>query len=82
MVKVLITTDFFSDYELYETSDADDLKRFAIETAKAWNGECEYPELDESKHHLIGSMDDISTEEATAQADMIIYPLDLIEENA
>ena len=74
-MKILFTSDFYNEYELYETADRDAL----IEYIKALcNGE--NVELDETTHTLLGTHDDISTSEARAEADEIIYIYDLIEE--
>lgn len=67
-MKVLITEDFYTDYELYETEDINELKDYISHMS---NGES--AELDETRHILIGSQDDIDTETAIKEADEIIY---------
>lgn len=74
-MKILIATSFYSEFELYETDDRDDLIKAFTE---AENGN---PlELDETKHTLLGSHDDISTGDARAAADEIIYDYELCED--
>lgn len=70
---VLIAGDFYNEYELYETNNIDDLKSWFVE---CWNGN--YKPLDTTKHALIGSQDDICTDDAIKQADITIYVADLI----
>lgn len=67
-MKVLITEDFYSNYELYETEDISELKDYVSLMA---NGKS--AELDETRHILVGSQDDIDTETAIKEADEIIY---------
>lgn len=68
-MKVLITSDFYSEYELYETENINGLKNYAalmvLNTPDL--------ELDENKYKLIGNQDTMTTEEAIKQADEIIY---------
>lgn len=72
MTTILVTTDFYSEFELYETTDPDDLKEYLT---ALYNGES--VELDETKHTLLGSHDDISADDARAAADEIIYNYEL-----
>lgn len=69
-MKVLITADFFSDFELYETTDPAALKE-AARRAMLYGEPIADP-----VHVLTGSIDNMTTEEATAAADMIIYTRD------
>lgn len=68
-MKVLITTDFYAEYELYETENINGLKNYValmvLNTPDL--------ELDENKYKLIGNQDTMTTEEAIEQADEIIY---------
>lgn len=73
MKTVLITSDFFSQYELYRTADVEELKDI-IRAYEA--GEDIAPNPD--RHQLIGSQDEISTEDAKQRTDEIIYFEDII----
>lgn len=68
-MKALITTDFYAEYELYETENINGLKNYValmvLNTPDL--------ELDENKYKLIGNQDTMTTEEAIKQADEIIY---------
>ena len=64
---VLFTTDFFSEYELYKTADADGL----IEEAK--RAYIDGATIDTVKHVLIGCQDDFTADIARKLADKIIY---------
>lgn len=75
MTTILVTTDFYSEFELYETTDPDDLKEYLT---KLYSGED--VELDEAKHELIGSQDDIDTQDAINAADETIYTYELVED--
>lgn len=75
MRTILVTTDFFSEFELYETTDPDDLRDYLT---RLYNGED--VELDETKHTLLGSQDDTETSEARAAADETIYTYELAED--
>lgn len=74
-MKVLIASDFYSEYELYETDDIDDLREV---TRRMANGEDVSP--DETKHTLLGSQDDYWLEDVQAEADETIFITDLIED--
>ena len=74
-MKVLIASDFYSEYELYETDDIDDLREV---TRRMANGENCAP--DPSKHILLGSQDDYWLEDVQAEADETIFITDLIED--
>jgi len=74
-MKILVTADFYSEFELYETSDPEDFKSWVRDMVN------ERPrDLDESKHQIIGFHETMETEEATKAADEIIYMTDLYEE--
>lgn len=75
MTTILVTTDFYSEFELYETTDPDDLKEYLT---ALYNGES--VEIDETKHELIGSQDDIDTQDAINAADETIYCYELTED--
>lgn len=75
MRTILVTTDFFSEFELYETTDPDDLRDYLT---RLYNGED--VELDETKHSLIGSCADTDEDEARAAADETIYTYELVED--
>ena len=64
---VMITSDFYSEYELYRTEDPEDIKK-------------DITNIDTSKHELIGSHDDIWTDEALKMADEVIYIEDYMED--
>lgn len=72
-ITVLITTDFYAEYELYKTDDIDDLKHV---TKLMVNGD-DVIEPDPAHHKLIGSNlgtgKDIDTQTAIKMADEIIY---------
>ena len=70
-MKILITSDFYYEYELYETDDADGLKELV---KRMINGEDITP--DPAKYKFLGFHDDITTEEAIAAADEIIFTSD------
>jgi hypothetical protein len=72
-MKVLVTADFYYEYELYETDDIDDLREV---TRRMVNGEDVSP--DETKHTLLGTHDDYWVDEAKAEADETIFITDLI----
>ena len=74
-MKALITADFYSEYELYETSDPDDLTNWVRDMV---NGR--FRKIDDQKHKLITSHDEMDTDEAIKKADTIIYCNDLVEE--
>jgi hypothetical protein len=74
-MKVLVTADFYTEFELYETTDADDLKSWVRDMV---NGRTR--DLDETKHRIIASHETMDTETAIAEADPIIYMSDLDED--
>ena len=75
MKKILVTADFYTEFELYETTDADDLKSWVLDMV---NGRTR--DLDETKHRIIATHETMDTETATAEADDVIYMSDLDED--
>ena len=73
--KILVTADFYSEFVLYETTDADDLKNWVRDMVNE-----RFRPLDESKHQLIGSSDDLLSEDAINAADEVVYMGDLEED--
>jgi len=73
-MRALITTDFFTDFELYDTSDLEGLKAYAKNITEGI-----VPDLDGSVHAFLGSQDDMTAQEATEAADTIIYLSDIEE---
>lgn len=71
-MKILVASDFYSEFELYETSDPNGLKD---NIKRLINGE----DVDISKHTILGTHDTIDTQEAIAQADKIIYTSELMD---
>lgn len=67
-MKALIATSFYAEYELYETSDIDGLKDLVKRMA---NGESVSP--DPAIHKLLGSQDDMTTQEAIEAANETIW---------
>ena len=74
-MKILLTSDFFYEYDLYETSDPEALKAWIRDMM---NGR--FSKMDETKHKLIGTQDDLTADEAQAAADEIIYDGDMYED--
>ena len=72
---ILVTADFYSEFELYETTDPDDLLEWVRDMV---NGR--FRDLDETKHKLVASHDTMTTEEAIRVANDTIYTSDLDEE--
>lgn len=74
-MKILFADDFYSNFELYETKEPDELKAVIKRLA---NGED--AEIDK-KHRLIGSSNDnLLTDIAIRKADEIVWTSDLIED--
>lgn len=73
--KILVTADFYSEFVLYETTDADDLKNWVRDMVNE-----RFRPLDESRHQLIGSSDDLLSEDAINAADEVVYMGDLEED--
>lgn len=67
-MKVLITSDFYSEYELYETNNVNGLKNYAALMVQNID-----VDLDENQYKLLGYQDTLETQEAIEQADEIIY---------
>jgi len=71
-MKVLITSDFYTDYELYETEKPNGLKNWV---ALSMMQPDPLP-LNPNVYRLIGTQDEITEEDARSQADEIIYTSD------
>ena len=67
-MKVLITSSFYSEYELYETNNVNGLKNYAALMVQNID-----VDLDENQYKLLGYQDTLETQEAIEQADEIIY---------
>ena len=67
-MKVLITSSFYSEYELYETNNVNGLKNYAALMVQNID-----VDLDENQYKLLGYQDTLETREAIEQADEIIY---------
>ena len=65
---VMITSDYYNEYELYKTEDLSD-----IENSLKTYFETGVYEMDPGKHELIGSQDTIDTDDAIETADKILY---------
>lgn len=74
-MKIMIASDFYCEYEIYETSAPDDLRAWIKDMI---NGR--FSKLDETKHKVIGSQDDMDTESAVSMADEILYDSDMYED--
>lgn len=74
-MKVLVASDFYYEYELYET---DDLPEFVELTRQAVNSN-EAIAIDGTKHKLIGGQEIFDTEEAKAMADVTLFTSDFYE---
>ena len=73
-MKVLITSDFYSEYELYETDNLAGLKNYVALMANGGD-----TELDPKQYKLLGTDDNITTEDVIKMADEIIYISDYEE---
>ena len=67
-ITVMIANSFYTDYELYRTGDLKDLE----DNLTTYFIEGVY-NIDQDKHELIGSQDDIDTETALKMADEVIF---------
>ncbi len=74
-MKVLITSDFYSEYELYETDNPTGLKNYVALMANGYD-----VDPDPKQYRLLGSDSDFTTCEAIEMADEIIYVSDYIHE--
>lgn len=72
---VMITSDFYSEYELYRTDDFEGLKDLYKEYLE--QGEIE---IDINKYKLLCCQDDITTEAALKIADQVLYIGDIESE--
>jgi hypothetical protein len=64
----MITSDYYSEYELYKTEDLNDIEN----SLKTYFDTGVY-EMDPSKHELIGSQDTVDADDAIETADKILY---------
>ena len=71
-MKVLITSDFYGEYELWEAESLEDAKRYTAAMVKG----LEAPEPGE----LIGTQDDILAADAIKAANEIIFIEDYMED--
>lgn len=71
-MKILIASDFYYEYELYKTSNRDNLIKHIKALASG------APVISEGLE-LIGDQDTIDTQDAIQQADEIIYVNELID---
>ena len=71
-MKILIAADFFAEFELYETSDPAGLAAWIKQAAT----EAEPGPLDNKKYRLLASHDNMTTEEARALADHVLFTSD------
>ena len=71
--RVLITEDFYTDFILYETDNPEALRKYAQEAA---NGNTEAT----TDARIIGTSDELLSEEAIKAADEIIYLSEYIED--
>lgn len=75
-MRILFADDFYTNYELYNTEHPDELKSIVKRLA---NGD--EADIDESKHHLIGSSEDnLLTDIAIREADEIVFTSDLLDD--
>lgn len=74
-MKILLASDFYYEYELYETNDPEALKSWMRDMM---NGR--FSKMDETKHKLLGSQDDLDLEEAQAAADEIISDSEMYDD--
>ena len=73
-MKILIASDFYAEYELYETNNPEHLKQHIAELV---NGD----DIVYNEHfECIGNQDTMDTQEAIAQADEVVFISDLIDE--
>lgn len=73
---VMVTSDFYMDYELYKTDDPEGLENI-IKTAYLTETD---PEIDRDKYQVIGNQDDIISEVALNMSDKVIYLSDIEDE--
>ena len=66
---VMITSDFYAEYEIYKTDDLEAVKRIA----KAYANFKEPDPEDLNRVQLIGNEDNIESEPAVKMADKILY---------
>lgn len=71
---VLVTSDFFADYELIETENIDETKKRIKDLVSGKDVKID------QYYSIIGSVDNMTAEDARNQADEIIYISDFEEE--
>ena len=74
-MKILFADDFYSNFELYETKEPDELKSIIKRLA---NGED--AEIDKKRRLIGSSNDNLLTDIAIRKADEIVWTSDLIED--
>ena len=76
IMKVLITSDFYSDFELYETEHLNGLKNWIALSIVS-----DKPiDLDPKQYKLIGNQDTMDTQDAIDQADETLFTSDFMED--
>lgn len=71
-MKVLLATDFYADFELYETDNPTGLKNYATLMVNGYD-----VDLDPKQYKLLGSNDNLTVDEVRAMADETIFISDL-----
>ena len=71
---LLVTSDFFADYELIETENIDETKKRIKDLVSGKDVKID------QYYSIIGSVDNMTAEDARNQADEIIYISDFEEE--
>ena len=71
---VLLTSDFFADYELIETENIDETKKRIKDLVSGKDVKID------QYYSIIGSVDDMTAQDARNQADEIIYVSDFEED--
>ena len=71
---VLLTSDFFAEYELIQTENIDKTKERIKDALSGKDMQID------QYYTIIGSMDDMTAEEAQAAADQVLYISDFEEE--
>lgn len=74
-MKVLITSDFYSEYELYETDNLAGLENYVSLMVNGGDAN-----LDPEQHKLLGSDNDFAICEVKEMADEFIYITDYIQD--
>ena len=74
-MKVLITSDFYSEYELYETNNLEGLKNYVSLMANGID-----VNLNPEQHKLLGTDNNFAICEVKEMADEVIYITDYIHD--